>query len=963
MPTSSYNSHRGTLGLALLVNPHCNLPIYHISHDHPLLAKYSLSIILSSKILIHCLYLPPSLETEDVSQILDSLPLHISNTNTTIICGDFNARMGDFTGDTRTNATGRRLLNWITANNLILWNKRLAYGEPTSYTFQGTSIIDFFFSNCEFTMPTLTIRDDLSLNSNHKFMTLSFNLPDYPTGLPPPQRITWNVGKLKHPETRKNYKDVFEQNLSLILPPHSSISFLDRSAACQYIDTVHDDLCKAIISTLDSVCARRTNQTEDYLKDFWTPEMTAAFKRKEHLYKKWRKARGLNCLRYWEQHQEAQAALRRLVSNRRKETWRIFCQRLAQGDYTKAIAKFSKIRKNRKIKASFSTTEGPQHSADVMARHLEQLFSGDLLPSRPTPPTNCAQPFDVSSCPIDIDSINAAIKQLPRQKAPGIDHITIEMLSPLTDTLTPVLLYLFRLCWQWSYTPLTWRVAQVIPIHKKGSVSDPGNFRPISLTSTFRKILEKCLYPTLEGESPDLDIAQGGFRSSRSTLDQALCLIETCSILRRKHKITPTLAFLDIKSAYDTVDREHIWNTLQPTASPALLGLLRNLFDDAHIEVIVSNASSYRFSPTTGVLQGSILSPFLYSLYINELPSLLRRQALDAALTTNVCQFTKSINCLLYADDVVLIADSPDLEVLLQQCEAHSQRLGYRWNPSKCAILAPGSDTRSYSLYGTVLPRQTSFSYLGIPISPGGYLNTNELVQNNINKALQTMNQMSAIGVNHKGFNQLLSVRFYTQIVRSQLEYGLAISAVSSSNITKLETCQTQCIRRIFGGGSRSSTKVMLHLTNQPTMKERVHRLQAKFLFRSINAPEDTLLSQFLEYLRTSASLSQWYKLSKTPLWQRCCASHEIDALDSRTFNTIYHDYLKDNFNARRNTTNSFLLSTCRAKPGVDPILWLPMTPAERSRLIRWRLGWLPAHPITCYLVPAYASSFTNARK
>ncbi|KAG1489495.1 hypothetical protein G6F54_011395 [Rhizopus delemar] len=266
--------------------------------------------------------------------------------------------------------------------------------------------------------------------------------------------------------------------------------------------------------------------------------MTAAFKRKEYLYIKWRKARGLNCLRYWEQHQEAQAALRRLVSNRRRETWRLFCQRLAQGDYTKAIAKFSKI-------------------PDVMARHLEQIFSGDLLPSRPTPPTNCAQPFDVSSCPINIDSINAAIKQLPRQKAPGIDHITIEMLSPLTDTLTTVLLYLFRLCWQWSYTPLTWRVAQVIPIHKKGSVSDPGNFRPISLTSTFRKILEKCLYPTLEGESPDLDIAQGVFRSSRSTLDQALCLFETCSILRRKHKITPTLAFLDIKSAYNTVDREH----------------------------------------------------------------------------------------------------------------------------------------------------------------------------------------------------------------------------------------------------------------------------------------------------------------------------------------------------------------------------------------------------------------------
>lgn len=224
-------------------------------------------------------------------------------------------------GGTRTNATGHRLLNWITANNLILWNERLAYGEPTSCTFLGTSIIDFFFSNCEFTMPTLTIRDNLSLNSNHKFMTLSFHLPDYPPGLPPPQRITWNVGKLKHPETRKKYKEVFGQNLSLIVPPHSSISFPDRSAACQYIYTVHDDLCKTIIFTLDSVCARRTTQTDDYLKDFRTPEMTTAFKRKEYLYKKWQKARDLNCLRYWEQHQEAQAALRRLVSNRRRETW------------------------------------------------------------------------------------------------------------------------------------------------------------------------------------------------------------------------------------------------------------------------------------------------------------------------------------------------------------------------------------------------------------------------------------------------------------------------------------------------------------------------------------------------------------------------------------------------------------------------------------------------------------------
>lgn len=493
LPANSFNVHRGTLGLALLVNPECNLPVYQLTHEHPLLAKYSLSIILSKKILIHCLYLPPSLDTEAIQQILDLLPLHMPRTTTTIICGDFNARMGDFTGDTRTNSTGRQIFNWMTANNLILWNERLTHGQPTSYTFQGTSIIDYFFSTVELLTPTLRIRDDLSLNSNHKFMTLSFSVQDTLTALPPPPRITWNINKLKRPKYRGLHRKVFIEKLSLILPPHPSLAFPDRASACNYIDHIHDHLCNTIISTLDTVCGRRSTHIDDYLRDFWTPEMKAAFTRKEYLYKKWRKARGLNCLRYWEQHQAAQAALRRLITQRRRETWRLFCQQLEQGDYTKTIAKFSRIRKNRKIKATFSTTEGPQHSADVMAQHLQQIFAGDLLPnrSRSHPHTYTTQPFDLHSCPITIDSIKQAISELPRGKAPGVDHITLEMLLPITDTLTPILLYTFKLCWQWSYTPPSWRVAQVLPIHKKGSISGPANFRPISLTSTFRKILEK----------------------------------------------------------------------------------------------------------------------------------------------------------------------------------------------------------------------------------------------------------------------------------------------------------------------------------------------------------------------------------------------------------------------------------------------------------------------------------------
>ncbi|KAG1319162.1 hypothetical protein G6F62_011979 [Rhizopus arrhizus] len=214
------------------------------------------------------------------------------------------------------------------------------------------------------------------------------------------------------------------------------------------------------------------------------------------------------------------------------------------------------------------------------------------------------------------------------------------------------------------------------------------------------------------------------------------------------------------------------------------------------------------------------------------------------------------------------------------------------------------------------------------------------------------MNQMTAIGVNSTGFNKLLSVRFYSQIVRPQLEYGLAISAVKYKDFQKLESCQNQCLRQIFGGSPRSSVKVMLHLVNQPTMKERTHILQAKFLLRSTNTPEDTLIFRLLPYIRTSSSQSQWYKLTTSPLWRRC---RDIDPnqLNKRQFKTICQAHLQETLEKRRTDTNSILLSTCRPQLIVDPILWLPMSYVERSRLIRWRMCWLPGgRPKPCIYHP-----------
>lgn len=117
--------------------------------------------------------------------------MQYASTTTTIICGDFNARLGQITGDTPLDPRRQVLSNWIQAQDLTLWNQRLTSGQPTSYIFHGgTSIVDFFLSDRDLISPSLTIRHDLSLSSNHKFITLSFGLPEVSRHRLPPQRVT-----------------------------------------------------------------------------------------------------------------------------------------------------------------------------------------------------------------------------------------------------------------------------------------------------------------------------------------------------------------------------------------------------------------------------------------------------------------------------------------------------------------------------------------------------------------------------------------------------------------------------------------------------------------------------------------------------------------------------------------------------------------------------------------------------
>jgi hypothetical protein len=437
-------------------------------------------------------------------------------------------------------------------------------------------------------------------------------------------------------------------------------------------------------------------------------------------------------------------------------------------------------------------------------------------------------------------------------------------------------------------------------------------------------------------------------------------------LYKQKNKTYPVLTFLDIKSAYDTVDKNIIWKSLKDNNIPTpLLTTLQLLFNNVQLEVILNGLKSTNpFTPTTGVLQGSTLSPHLYSIYINSLPQILR-----STPATNSPQYEKirspydrlqslTINSLLFADDIVIIGSAENTQHLLDIAQQHSFDLGYRFNPIKSAIILPphirnNTNNTTFTLYDSPIPIVPNFKYLGITFNSNG-IDNKSMIVHNATKGTQSMKILHSLGANSTGFDKYLSFRFFKCFVRPIFEYGLPLLTPNKKEFKIIEDAQDNACRLIMNGHKSSSTHVIKHMNNLTDMSNRMIVLGAKNLVRVQTLPSDSLLTLFMQQqlLKTrSAFLKKLQK--KNPIWQKLIAPLNLQPRSTQPI-LIPQYRLKNEINTfllqqwHLKQEKFILAGKCRNMLGNDPIMYIPMTIFERSRIIRWRMGWLPGRPKPC---------------
>ncbi len=289
--------------------------------------------------------------------------------------------------------------------------------------------------------------------------------------------------------------------------------------------------------------------------------------------------------------------------------------------------------------------------------------------------------------PFTSEELEKSKKSLKRGKATGLDTLSNEMISCFLELYPHIILTLFNTILENNITIGEWTRGIITALHKKGSKSDPGNCRGISLLSCLGKFFTAVLYNRLLNYSLKnkiLNPSQLGFVPGNRTSDAHVIIHNL--IQKQCHKGGGRLysCFIDFSKAFDTIPRDKLLQKLLDFGIDGnFFNIIKNIYTKDKICIKHGDKITDDFEVNLGVKQGCILSPLLFNIFLADLPPLLDK---DLKITDPNYQHPSSI---FWADDIVLFSKTEEglknmLKTMEKYCEENELTLNTE--KTKCMI-------------------------------------------------------------------------------------------------------------------------------------------------------------------------------------------------------------------------------------------------------------------------------------
>ena len=276
--------------------------------------------------------------------------------------------------------------------------------------------------------------------------------------------------------------------------------------------------------------------------------------------------------------------------------------------------------------------------------------------------------------------------------------------------------------------PEKWAIGIMSLLLKEGNSEDPNNYRAITVINSIAKVLAIMMNERLEKwcvESNIIRKEQIGFEKHSRPSDHlfvAKTIIDSYSNQNKKIYA----CFVDFRKAFDSVWRTGLFfKLIKNNMSTNFIKLIQNMYEKTSNHLKVNEGISRSFKTNQGVQQGDILSPRLFNIFINDIPLLFDETCEPPKLGN------ESINCLMYADDLVILSESAiGIQNCLDRLKQYTVEWGLEINRNKTKVMIfqkCGKRMKHDFKFGNLNIETTDkYKYLGTTITNSGYFKTNQ---------------------------------------------------------------------------------------------------------------------------------------------------------------------------------------------------------------------------------------------